>query len=228
MKRKNMKKAFAITAFALASIASTAQAATMILYSQDFEQPIAFQPHPSIKDFTNLYTQNNYAAQSNGHIRNNNQMGTLHITGGTAFGDGYKDPTGKGGNYALGVMGGPLPSRDTAEIAVWGPKMGSISFSMDISRIGLDHPTSAFATGAPVFRVTLLGAGKDVLGVQYVGGTDSGLNDTFKWSKVSGTFDLSAHQWKGGAYMLIDLESGGYGVIDNLTITGEPTDLACR
>jgi hypothetical protein len=175
----------------------------------------------------------NFAVQPNGFLRNNNQMGTLFITGGTAFGNGYKDPTGKGGNYALGVMGGPTPGRDTAEIAVWGPKMNSVSFSMDISRIGLDapgHPWTPFATGAPVFRVRVLGAGGDLIGTQLVSAPDSGLNDTFKWTRVSGTFDLSAHTWAGAGAVgvLIDLESGGYGAIDNITITGVPTALDCQ
>lgn len=95
---------FALVALTLGAggALSPAVSAATLLYQNDFESPNGFvdttSHDVSQQTVDSLYSLSGFQFQQTFTVE------TLHITGGAAFGTGYSDPAGTGGNYALGML----------------------------------------------------------------------------------------------------------------------------
>lgn len=225
---------FATTTF------SSVQAAT-ILYEQDFENPAAF-----VNDGADVNINNSvntlYGNQPDGFtFAQANTVETLLITGDQAFGTGYTDSSGIGGNYALGMLSSV--QNDMLGLSFDIGSNDFLNFSLDISSIDLSGFGGPFvASGSvPTFEFTLfdnptgdngLGTGT-VLDSQQASGTASD-RDTFDWTNLLLSFDATGNT-SGNVTLRIDLLTGGYASMDNFIIaasdiagdiTPEPTPVA--
>lgn len=213
---------------AIAAIAMPASAATLVLYSQDFENPSGF-----FKDYRdiNIYKSINtlYGNQPPGFtFAQTNTVETLLITGNKAFGTGYSDPSGKGGNYALGMLSSY--QNDLLGLSFNVGNSPFLNFRLDISSIDLGFIFPFVTPGAvPIFEFTLydnpsgatrLGSGK-ILDVLRASGTASALN-VFDWTEVLLPLNASGST-NGNVTLQIDLLSGGYAALDNFRIAASDT-----
>ncbi len=209
--------------------ASNAQAATVILYDQDFESPAAF-----VNDGgdVNIYNAVNtlYGNQPPGFtFAQAFTVETLLVTGNQAFGTGYSDPSGKGGNYTLGMLSNTQDDRLGLSFNI-----GSNDFlnvRLDISSIDLSVFGGPFVPAGvePVFEFTLydnpggatgLGSGT-VLSTLQATGTASAQSD-FDWTEVLLPLDAAGNT-DGNVTLQIDLLSGGYAALDNFLIAASDT-----
>ena len=125
--------------------------AATLLYQNDFESPNGFVDTTGVdvsqQTVDSLYSLAGFQYQQTFTVE------TLHITGGAAFGTGYSDPEGTGGNYALGML-----SSVQNDLAALTFDVGSFSFlnvGMDISAIDLDGVGGPFGVAQPIFRLSL-------------------------------------------------------------------------
>ena len=87
-----------------AALPPNVPAATIVLYDQDFENPAAFVNNGGD---VNIFNEVNtlYGNQPPGFVFTQAfTVETLLITGTQAFGTGYSDPSGIGGNYAVSML----------------------------------------------------------------------------------------------------------------------------
>lgn len=218
------------------TLAAPAHAATVVLFDQDFENPTGF-----VNDGhdVNIYRTVNqlYGGQPAGFsFAQANTVETLNITGqhgsSRAFGTGYSDPAGTGGNYALGMLG-------SAENDLLGLTfdMGAIryfNFSIDVSSIDLSSwggPFNPTSGSTPKFRFTLydnpslangLGGGS-VLAQTEGSGTASTSRSSFDWTTLQFAFDAQGAT-NGGVTLVIDLIEGGYAAMDNFRMVASDTE----
>lgn len=214
---------------ALACVSATAQA-TVVLYDQNFENPTGF-----VNDAgdVNIYRTVNqlYGNQPPGFtFAQANTVETLYINGTSAFGTGYSDPSGKGGNYALGMLSST--QNDLLGLAFDVGTFDYLNLRLDISSIDLSVFGGPFvAPGAlPVFSFTLydnptgataLGGGTPLASAQATG-TASARN-VFDWTEV--LLGLDARGSTNGKVILrIDLLEGGYASLDNIRIAASNTE----
>jgi hypothetical protein len=213
-------------------LAGSANAATIVLYDQDFEAPKAYNndggdvnPYSTVND--------NYGGQPPGF-----QFGqvftveTLNITGsdrdgGTAaFGTGWSDPDGTGGDFAIGMLSDAQDDRLGLSFSVGA--LPFLNFGLDVSSIDLSTFGGPFVPIdglAPVFQFTPFdnpsGAvgigGGTILDQKTLTGTASP-RDVFDWT--SGVFAFkTAGNTNGNVTLQIDLLVGGYAAMDNFRIT---------
>ncbi|MEO9469917.1 PEPxxWA-CTERM sorting domain-containing protein [Parasphingorhabdus sp.] len=228
MKIKLMQSMAAIAITGAA--ASTSAQASTVLYDQDFESPTGF-----VNDGgdINIFNPVNdlYGGQPAGFsFAQAFTVETLLLTGDQAFGTGYSDPTGTGGNYAIGML-----SDRQNDLLGLSFNVGSFDFlnlRADISSIDLDRFGGPFIPAgglAPVFRFSLydnptgavgLGTGP-VLDMFDVTGTTSA-RDTFDWTEALGGLDATGST-NGEVILRIDLLSGQYAAFDNLRIVASNT-----
>jgi hypothetical protein len=213
--------------------ASTMQAA-VVLYDQDFESPMGFVNDGG--DVNIFRTVNQlYGNQPPGFtFAQNFTVETLLIAGTQAFGTGYSDPSGKGGNYALGLL-----SDEENDLLGLSFNVGAnrfLNFRLDISSIDLSVFGGPFVpiTGAvPVFEFTLfdnpsgatgLGTGA-ILDTLQASGTPSA-RTVFDWTEALLSLDASGNT-NGNVTLRIDLLSGGYAAMDNFRIVASdiPDDI---
>ncbi len=209
--------------------ASYAHTATIILYDQDFENPAAF-----VNDGGDVNINNSvntlYGNQPPGFtFAQAFTVETLLVTGNQAFGTGYSDPSGKGGNYTLGMLSNTQDDRLGLSFNI-----GSNDFlnvRLDISSIDLSVFGGPFvpAGAEPVFEFTLydnpggatgLGSGT-VLSTLQATGTASAQSD-FDWTEVLLPLDAAGNT-DGNVTLQIDLLSGGYAALDNFLIAASDT-----
>ncbi|MEX0270284.1 PEP-CTERM sorting domain-containing protein [Leptolyngbyaceae cyanobacterium UHCC 1019] len=212
---------------AIAAISMPASAATLVLYSQDFENPSGFVNDGSD---VNIYKSVNtlYGNQPPGFtFAQANTVETLLITGNKAFGTGYSDPSSKGGNYALGMLTG-------GDLLGLSFNVGSNQFlnaRLDISSIDLSEFQGPFVRpgSVPTFEFTLydnpsgttgLGNGT-ILDVLQASGTASP-RTVFDWTEVLLPLNASGST-NGNVTLRIDLLSGGYAALDNFRIAASDT-----
>jgi hypothetical protein len=218
------------TSFGLAVfLTPPAQGATLVLYDQNFENPSGF-----VNDGGDVNIDRSvntlYRNQPSGFtFAQANTVETLLITGNKAFGTGYSDPSGKGGNYALGML-----SSVQNDLLGLSFNVGSNKFlnaRLDISSIDLSVFQGPFVTpGAiPTFEFTLydnpsgttgLGSGT-ILAVLQPSGTASA-RTVFDWTEVLLPLDASGNT-NGNVTLRIDLLSGGYAALDNIRIAASNT-----
>jgi hypothetical protein len=215
--------------FAAVLWSSTMQAA-VVLYDQDFESPTGFVNDGG--DVNIFRTVNQlYGNQPPGFtFAQNFTVETLLITGTQAFGTGYSDPTGKGGNYALGLLSDVQNDLLGLSFNVGANRF--LNFRLDISSIDLSVFSGPFVpvTGAvPVFEFTLfdnpsgttgLGTGA-ILDTLQASGTASA-RTVFDWTEVLLPLDASGST-NGNVTLRIDLLSGEYAAMDNFRIAASDT-----
>ncbi len=218
--------AFSICGFLTAS----ANAATVVLYDQDFETPAGYINDGG--DVSIFRTVNeHYGNQPVGFeyaqtftVETLNVSGSARGTGAAAFGTGWSDPTGIGGNYAIGML-----SNAQNDLLGLSFDVGAAEFfnlSIDISSIDLSTFGGPFvpAGAAPVFQFTLFdnpsGARSTGSGTILDQTTFTGVasdRDVFDWT--SAIFALSTlGNTNGNVTLQIDLLTGGYAAFDNLRI----------
>jgi hypothetical protein len=220
----NFKKSSAVAAFSTAMFVASTVQATVVLYNQDFENPTGF-----VNDGVdvNIYKSVNtlYGNQPTGFtFAQQYTVETLLITGNQAFGHGYSDPSGKGGNYALGML-----SSVQNDLLGLSFNIGSNKFlnaSLDISSIDLSGWGGPFVpSGAvPLFEFTLydnpsaatgLGSGTILDSLQVSGKASE--KDVFDWTEALLALDATGNT-NGNVTLRIDLLQGGYAAMDNFRI----------
>ncbi|MBD2292748.1 hypothetical protein H6G06_04425 [Anabaena sphaerica FACHB-251] len=214
---------------------SSVKASTIVLYDQDFENPNGFVD-TSGGDVSQQSVNSLYGNQPVGFSFSQRfTVETLLITGNNAFGTGYSDPTGVGGNYALGMLAGSSISGGQDDLLGLAFNVGDNDFlnvRLDISSIDLDRLRGPFlptAGALPVFEFTLfdnpsgaLGTGSGlILSSQQVSGSISD-RSVFDWTEVLLALDASAST-NGNVILRIDLLSGNYAAFDNLRIVASNT-----
>lgn len=223
----NSKQASLIVGLSATIFITLPVQATVTLYNQNFENPAAFNNDGGD---VNIFNPVNslYGNQPAGFtFAQANTVETLLITGNQAFGHGYSDPSGKGGNYALGMLS--TVQNDLLGLSF---NVGSNPFMnvrLDISSIDLSVFSGPFVPpGAiPTFKFTLydnpsgangLGNGTILDEIQ-ASGTASA-RDVFNWSEVLLPLDTTGNT-NGNVTLRIDLLEGGYAAMDNFHITAD-------
>lgn len=211
-------------------IAPAAFADTITLYDQDFENPAAFVNNGGdVNIFTTV--NQNYGGQPAGFsfaqtytVETLNVSGSDRDGGTAAFGTGWSDPSGKGGNFAIGML-----SNVENDLLGLSFNVGSYSFFnvfVDISSIDLSTFGGPFvAEGAvPIFQFTLFDnpsggvtTGSGTILDQFALTGTASARTVFDWT--SGAFGLStAGNTNGNVTLQIDLLQGGYAAFDNLVL----------
>jgi hypothetical protein len=212
------------------AFASSAHAVTTILYDQDFENPAAFvNDGGDVNIFNSVNTL--YGNQPSGFtFAQAFTVETLLVNGNQAFGTGYSDPSGIGGNYTLGMLSNL--QNDKLGLSF---NIGSNDFlnvRLDISSIDLSVFSGPFvpAGAEPVFEFTLfdnpggatgLVGNGTVLSTLQATGTASA-QTVFDWTEVLLPLDAAGNT-NGNVTLQIDLLSGGYAALDNFTIAASDT-----
>ena len=178
----------------------------------------------------------NYGNQPSGfQFAQTNTVETLNVLGsarggGTAaFGTGWSDPSGTGGNFALGML-----SSLENDLLGLSFNVGAFDFFNvfgDVSSIDLSTFSGPFVSpgDVPIFRFSLfdnpgggVGTGSGTLLDSFdLVGTASP-RAVFDWT--SGAFSLSTTgNTNGNVTLRIDLLHGGYGALDNLRLEASDT-----
>ena len=184
--------------------------------------------------FTNV--NSNYGGQPSGFtfaqtftVETLNISGSARGGGGAAFGTGWSDPSGLGGDYALGMLSDRQDDRLGLAFNV-----GAFDFFnvfVDVSSIDLSTFNGPFvAPGAiPIFRFSLFDNPSGATSIGFgstldtfdLTGTDSE-QTVFEWTSAS--FGLStAGNSNGSVILQIDLLQGGYAAFDNLRLGASDT-----
>jgi len=208
--------------------------ATFILYDQNFENPTGFVNDGG--DINIFRTVNQlYGNQPPGFtFAQNFTVETLLITGNRAFGTGYSDPQGIGGNYALGMLSTLQNDFLSLSFNVQGQPF--LNFRLNISSIDLDRFSGPFnSTGAvPVFELTLfdnpsgatgLSGNGTILDVERITGVASSSRTVFNWTEHTLALDARGST-NGNVTIRIDLlntQGSGYAAMDNFRIAASNT-----
>lgn len=216
----------------LSMVTTSASAGVITLYDQDFESPTNYINGfgSGYKDLSQQQVNDLYGGQQGLMFAQAYTVETAFLSGNEAFGTGYKDASGIGGNYAIGMLSDV--QNDLLGMS-FSFNLGTNDFfnlALDVSSLGLDGVGGPFTDGtvAPEFQFTLfsesggngLGAGS-VLGQHSLTGTASSI-DTLDWTRGLFSFDASS-DLDGNVTLQIDLLSGGYAVLDNILITSSDT-----
>lgn len=225
----NFKQSSVIVIFGTAVFVASPVQATVVLYDQNFENPAAF-----VNDGVdvNIFNPVNalYGNQPAGFtFAQQFTVETLLITGNQAFGHGYSDPSGKGGNYALGML-----SSVQNDLLGLSFNVGSNKFlnaRLDISSIDLSGWGGPFVSpgAVPIFEFTLydnpgattgLGSGTILDSLQVSGIVSA--RDVFEWTEALLPLDTTGNT-NGNVTLRIDLLQGGYAAMDNFRIVASDT-----
>lgn len=219
-----------VAAALMALFASGAQAAT-ILYNQNFESPTGF-----VNDGgdVNIFRSVNqlYGGQPPGFtFAQAFTVETLLVTGTQAFGSGYSDPSGTGGNYVLGML-----SDAQNDLLGLNFNVGTnqfLNFRLDVSSIDLSvfgGPFNPPAGSVPTFRFTLYDnpaggtslSGNGTVLDQFTGSGVASPRSVFEWTQLLAALDATGNS-NGNVTLQIDLLSGNYAAMDNFRIAASDT-----
>lgn len=233
---KSFMYAMSAASFALFTMPSDSLAASVILYEQDFESPANYVNNGGdVNIFTSV--NQNYGNQPPGFLfSQTNTVETLNVSGSNrgsgsaAFGTGWSDPSGTGGNFALGM----LESFENDRLGL-SFNIGSFDFfnvGIDISSIDLSTFSGPFIPvggEAPIFRFSLfdnpggapgIGSGSVLDSFELTGRASA--RDTFSWTR--GNFGLSTlGNTNGNVIFQIDLVQGEYAAFDNISLSAADT-----
>ncbi len=224
--------AAAAAAIACLGLAAPAGAATVVLYDQDFETPndppdFDNGAGSGYRDLSQQQVNDLYGSQPAGFtFAQDWTVETMLLTGTQAFGTGYSDPSGIGGDYAVGMLSNV--QNDLLGLSFDAGAFPFFNFRLDVSSMGLDGPGGPFTNASlvPKFRFTLydnptgatgLFGNGTVLDTADLTGTASAI-DTTDWTSGQFAFDLS-NATNGKVTLQIDLLEGGYAIFDNFRIT---------
>jgi hypothetical protein len=142
----------------------------------------------------------------------------------------YSDPSGIGGNYALGMLESLQP--DLLALTVDAQGRNFINVGMDISSIDVQGWGGPFGIADPVFRITLVdspggvftfGQPWDVLDEVEITGAVGPGPLTFSWTNQVVALDASGSTPNGKVTVVWDLLQSGYAAFDNLILTASNT-----
>jgi PEP-CTERM motif len=222
-------KFFIATGLLASSVCTNAIAGT-ILYSQNFENP---NPGSFVNDENrdiNVYRSINtlYGGQPAGfNFAQDFTVETLLVGGTRAFGTGYKDPQGRAGNYAIGMLSSAQNDLLGLSFNVGANKF--LNFQVDVSSIDVDGFGGPFVPVgglAPVFRFSLfnnptgsagVGSGTLLSSIE-VTGTKNPSKSTFDWSNFIVALNATGNT-NGNVILRIDSLAGGYSALDNFVIS---------
>ncbi len=210
--------------------------ANTVLYDQDFENPVGYNNDGGdVSIFRNV--NQHYGNQPTGfEFAQTNTVETLNVSGSqrnggsAAFGTGWSDPSGQGGDFAIGMLSTVQDDRLGLNFNVGA--FDFLNFRIDVSSVDLSTFGGPFvAPGAvPTFRFTLydnptanvtIGGGTILDQVDFSGTASD--RDVFDWT--TGTFGLSTDgNTNGNVTLQIDLLEGGYAAFDNLRIVASNND----
>lgn len=208
--------------------------ASVLLYDQNFETQNTPYIGSSIYDDLTQQTVNSlYGNQPSGFsFLQSYTVETINITGGSSFGGaGYSDPTGIGGNYALGMLS--HVENDKLGLTFNVGTFDFLNFGMDFSSIGITGSNgpgiSATSASVPTFRFELrdgIGLSGNLLDYDEVTGTASSSN-FLDWTNSLVSLDATGSTF-GDVTLVIDLLQGDYAAMDNFRIAASDTtgDLA--
>ena len=204
------------------TIPTLSNAASVTLYDQNFESPN--NPPGFIngfgsgyKDLSQQQVNDLYGGQPVGFsFAQAFTVETALLTGTQAFGTGYSDPSGIGGNYAIGMLSST--QNDLLGLSFNVGAFDFFNFTVDVSSLGLDGPGGPFTNdqSPPEFQFTLFdnpsgaittGSGT-ILGQANLVGTSSAIN-TLDWTNGLFSFDTSSAT-NGNVTLQVDLLLGGY------------------
>lgn len=213
---------------------SAANAATVVLYDQDFESPTNFVNNGG--DVNIFRTVNQlYSGQPAGFaFAQTNTVETLLVGGGQSWASaqggagGFKDPQGVAGKYVLGMLSSF--ENDLLGLAFNVGSYDFLNFRLNVSSIDLDRWSGPFVpTGgvAPVFKLSLFdnptgangvgGGALTLLDVHQITGLVAQNKWTFNWSEFTVALDTRGNT-NGNVILQIDLLEGGYAAMDNFRI----------
>jgi len=163
---------------------------------------------------------------------------TLLITGDQAFGTGYSDPQGVGGNYTLGMLAGFGIDNDLLGLSFNMQGQPFLNFRLTISSIDLDRFSGPFkppAGSIPVFDIVLfdnptgatnLSGNGTILDSERITGLPSSARNVFNWSEHIVALDATGST-NGNVTVRIDLvasaENSRYAAMDNFRIVASST-----
>jgi MYXO-CTERM domain-containing protein len=215
---------------AVLCVGSVPAAANVILYSQNFDNPVGFVNNGA--DITQQSVNSLYANQPAGFTFSQAfTVETLLVGGSLANGGtGYLDPQGNGGAYALGMLS--TVQDDLVGLAFDVGAYTFLNFRFDLSSIDLYCCGAPFvpAGAVPSARISLydnpggvagLGTGAPLATAEVTG--VAGLNKfTFNWTTHTVGLDASAST-NGNVILRIDLLTGGYAALDNFVVAASDT-----
>lgn len=225
-----------LSATALALLSAPA-AAVVVLYDQSFEAPNGF-----VNDGgdVNIYKTVNqlYGNQPAGFLfAQTNTVETLLVGGTQAWAaaqggsGGFKDPSGVGGSYVLGMLS--TVQNDLLGLSFDVGSYKFLNFRLNVSSIDLDRWGGPFVPqggAAPSFRFSLfdnpggavgVGAGTALDSVEVTGKVAPN-KWTFDWSEFTVALDATGNT-NGNVTLQVDLLSGGYAAMDNFRIAAADT-----
>ena len=201
--------------------------AVTVLYNNDFESPNGFVDTTgkdvSQQSINALYDQPGFLFQQVWTVE------TLEINGGVAFGNGYSDPSGVGGNYALGMLSSVQDDKLALTFDVGG--FNFLNAGLDISAIDLDGAGGPFGIAQPVYRASLYDSPGGVFNINAPGtlldqtdltGTGSLSQSVFDWTRVIAALSTTGNT-DGNVTLMLDLLQGGYAAFDNLIVVADDT-----
>ena len=236
LRARRIVPSFWISSFGAIFLAIAPVAAqTVVLYDQDFENPNGFIDTSGI-DVSQQSVNSLYGNQPPGFsFAQQFTVETLNVTGDNAFGNGYSDPSGIGGDYAIGLLSSV--QNDLLGLSFNVGNNDFLNVRLDISSIdlsGLGGPFIPLGGQVPVFEFTLFdnpsgaigtSGNNTVLSSMQASGNVSD-RDVFDWTEVLLALDSSGAT-NGNVTLRVDLLSGGYAAFDNLRIaaSNDPGDL---
>ena len=234
--KRTFKTLVYVSGFLLGGIAATANA-TVILYSQDFENP---NPGSFINDSgdVNIYNpvNNLYGNQPAGfQFAQTYTVETLLVGGTQAWGTGFKDPQNIAGRHVISMLSDQ--QNDLLSLAFNVGNYEFLNFQLDISSIDLDRWGGPFVPNrgeAPVFKISLFdnpsGAnnidGPSLLSSAVIAGAVGTQKNVFNWTNHIVALDAKGST-NGNVILQIDELSGGYAALDNFLIaaSNKPGDV---
>jgi hypothetical protein len=224
--------------FAVLVLMSARTDAAVVLYNQSFENPVGF-----VNDGgdINIFRPVNqlYGNQPVGFsFAQANTVETLLLAGNQAFGTGYADSKGTGGNYALGMLSGLNSDNDFLGLSFNVQGLNFLNFRLNISSIDLDRfgcpcnsPTDSIASfdivlfDNPTGATGLSGNGI-VLDSERITGLPSSARNSLNWSEHILALDASGST-NGNVTVRIDLVANAvnsrYAAMDNFRIVASDT-----
>jgi hypothetical protein len=212
--------------------------AAVVLYGQSFENPVGF-----VNDGgdINIFRSVNqlYGDQPPGFtFAQTNTVETLLLTGNQAFGTGYSDPQGIGGNYALGMLSGFNSENDFLSLSFNVQGQNYLNFRLNISSIDLDRfgcPCNSAMGSIALFDVVLfdnptgatsLSGNGTVLDSERITALPSSARNILNWSEHILALDASGST-NGNVTVRIDLVGSSansrYAAMDNFRIVASDT-----
>ncbi len=214
-----MKRLLTVTGLSvgIASLMSLS-AQAVVLFEEDFDTPVGYTGNALNGDLSSKKVNSLHGTS----FQNSFTVETLRIAGGKTF----SDPSGTGGEYALGMLSSA--QNDLVSAVFDTQSLAFLNLNIDISAIDLDCCGGPFnPTGflVPQFEFRLYDAPSGVFNLfapgtlldsESIVGTPSD-RTTFSWTNHTVALDASSST-DGNVALVIDLLEGGYASFDNLVI----------